>query len=346
MAITNSTLWKRSFRLTIGDREFGSVDVLRPLEFSFSVQRDKTLTPNNANILIYNLAEDTRAYLEQLSGGFGQGTGKVSATHVHSDNPLKKHPKKPKAGVAQASEEFGVPVRLEVGYGENLGQIFFGVLRKVSSWRQGPNWLTQISGGDAEHSIATAKISKTWVKGTPIASVVKDLVGALPGVGPGSLQNTLAALQTTGYLNGGAKLQRALTAHGDAATALEQVMKSCGMEWSIQDGAFVAGPVGTPTVQGEGPVLSATSGLLDVPQIDKNGKLLAKALLHPDLLPGRVFRVESTRVTGNFLCDKTIHRGDTTGRDWIVEVSGSPPQAGSRAAALEHALDYNGFPVR
>jgi hypothetical protein len=345
MAITSSTLWKRSFRLTIGDREFGSVDALRPLEFSFSVQRDKTLTPNNANILIYNLAEDTRAHLEELSGGFGQGTGRVSRTHVHSDKPQKHATKKKTPGVAQASEEFGVTVRLEVGYGENLGQIFFGVLRKVSSWRAGPNWLTQISGGDAEHSIATAKLSKTFVKGTPIASVVKELVQALPGVGAGSLTNTLAALQTTGYLNGGTKLQRALTVHGDAATALEQLMRSCGFEWHISDGAFYAAPVGEPTLQGDGPLLTPETGLLDVPQIDKNGKLIAKALLNPDLLPGRVFRVESSRVKGNFLAQKTQHKGDTTGRDWTVEVVGSPPEKGSRAAALAAALGDTGFPA-
>ncbi len=317
-------LFKRSFRITIGDKEFGSFDVVRPLSFSFSVQRDKTITPNNVNILLYNLNDDTRAELEELSGGFGQGTVSAAATKV---------PKKPKAGVAYAPQDKGVTVRLEAGYGDTVGQLFFGVLRKVSSWKDGPTWVTQISGGDAEHSITTARISKTFARGTAIASVVKELVATL-GIGDGNLNTTLGALQLSGLLSGGSTLQRAMTFHGDSMTALEQVMRSCGFEWSIQDGAFYAGPAGAPTVPGEGPVFTPDTGLLDKPQIDKKGQVVGKALLHADLIPGRVFRVESERVTGNFVCTKTVHKGTSDGDDWTVEFVGSPPEKGSAAAAL------------
>lgn len=346
MTITKDTLFKRSFRLTIDDKEFGSVDEARPLSFSFAVQRDKTITPNNVNILLYGLADETRDHLEQLSGGFGQGTGKTTQKRLSSNSLVKKKPSKSKkktVGVAAPpSDTDGVVVRLEVGYGEHVGQIFFGVLRKVSSWKEGGNWVTQISGGDAEKSITTAKISKTFVKGTPIAAVVKDLVGAL-GVGAGGLNNTLVALQTAGLLTGGTAIQKALTFHGDAATALEQVMRSCGLEWSIQDGAFYAGAAGTPTFPGEGPVLTPETGLIGVPQIDKNGFVIGKALLSPDLLPGRVFRVESTRVTGNFIAEKTQHKGQSTGNEWYVEFVGSPPKPGSKAALLAEAIGDTGF---
>lgn len=340
-------LFRRSFRLTVADREFGSFNVERPLSFSFNVQRDSTLTPNNCNVLIYNLSDDTRNQLEQLSGGFGQGSSKSSNKKLSSGRPKSKsasRSRQPKApGVAQApADAEGVVVRLEAGYGEHIGQLFFGTLRKVSSWQENGTWYTQISGGDSEHSITTAKISKTFKAGTPIGSVVRELVATL-GVGPGGLNQTLAALQTTGFLSGGATLPKALTFHGDSATALEQVMRSCGFSWAISDGAFYAGPAGTPTLPGQGPLFTPNTGLIGVPSIDKNGKLTGRALLHADLLPGRVFRVESSRVQGDFLCEKTQHKGDTFGGEWIVEFLGRAPAKGSKAADLAKARGDTGW---
>ncbi len=326
-------LFRRAFRITVGDKQFGSENEIRPLSMAFSVQRDKSITPNNASVTLTNLSEETRAHLEELSGGTGQGIvsrqGRSSA-------------KTPKKGVAIAIQGEGVAVRVEAGYGEHFGQLFLGVLRKVSSWKSGTEWLTQISGGDGEGTLNVKKISKTFAKGTPISSVVRACVGAL-GVGKGGLDNTLNALRVAGLLTGGQVLERALTLHGDAATELDQVMRSCGFEWHIADGAFYAGPAGTPTFPGEGPLLTPETGLLDTPRIEKNGKVVGVALLNADLLPGRVFRVESSRVSGNFVCSKTQHRGESTGRLWQVEFVGDPPTPGSKAATLARALNDTGF---
>lgn len=341
MPLPPDALFRRKFRVTLANKQFGGeVGEERPLTISFNVQRDKTLTPNNASLLIYNLSDATRAELEELTGGFGQGSQAVKPRKLSS----RKRPAKPtKAGVAAPpADADGVVVRIEAGYGEHIGQLFLGVLRKCSSWKQGAEWVTQLSGGDSERSLTTTKLSKSYVSGTPITSVVRDLVGAL-GVGRGGLDNTLSALEVTGLLTGGRTLQKALTLHGDAATELERLMRSCGFEWSIQDGHFYAGPAGTPTLPGQGPLLTPDTGLLDTPQIDKNGRVVGRSLLHPDLLPGRVFRVESSRVTGNFLCEKTAHRGTSTGADWEVQFIGRPPDPGSKAALLARALGDTGF---
>jgi hypothetical protein len=336
-------LFRRSFRITIADKQFESIEAERPLTMIFSVQRDKTLTPNNASVLIYNLSDDTRRELEELTGGFGQGSQATKPRKLSSKVQKKAaRSKASRAGVAAPPDADGVAVRIEAGYKQQLGQIFFGVLRKCSSYKQGAEWVTQVSGGDSEKSITTAKISKSYVKGTPVTSVVRDLVEAL-GVGFGGLDGTLNALATTGLLTGGVTLQKGLTLHGDAATNLEQLMRSCGFEWSLQDGHFYAGPSGTATMPGQGPLLTPETGLLDTPQIDKNGQVVGRALLHPDLLPGRVFRVESSRVTGNFICTKTQHSGNTTGDSWEVQFVGKPPAPGSKAALLAKALGDTGF---
>lgn len=300
----SDTLFRRSFRLNVGGTEFSSVDVQRPLAFSFSVARDKTINPNTAKILIYNLGETTRDRLAQ-----------------------------------QASQD-GVTVRLEAGYGDNIGTLFFGVLLKVQSWRQGPTWHTEISGSDKqtknkkketdeEPSLLTAKISQTFSAGTPISDVVKALVTAL-GVEPGSLNNTLTALRVGGFLAGGDALPKAWTAHGDAATILEQVLKSAGFEWSIQDGLFLAGPKGQATLPGTGPELSPQTGLIGTPHLDKKGRVVGKALLYADLLPGRVFRVRWSQLSGDFICEKTVHQGQSDGDNWEVSFLGAPPAKESK----------------
>ncbi len=344
IGLSDQALFRRAFRLTLGSKQFGSDSDPRPLSFSFNVQRDKSLTPNNANILLYNLSEATRLELEELSGGFGQGSAKAPTRKLGSTRKKStRGTNKPTASVAQAPADFpGVALRLEVGYQEHLDQIFFGVLRKVSSWKDGTEWITQISGGDGEHSITTAKISKTYVKGTPVTTVVRDLVGTL-GIGKGGLDNTLNALAVTGLLTGGTTLQTSLTMHGDSATNLEQLMRSCGFEWQIADGNFYAMPKGTPMMPGEGPLLTPETGLLDTPQIDKQGRVIGKCLLNPDLLPGRTFRVESSRVTGTYLCEKTQHAGTSDSEQWECQFVGRAPDPGSKAARIAEALGDTGF---
>lgn len=285
-------LFRRSFRVTVGSKQFGSVDVERPISFAFSVDRDTTAVPNSATVTLWNLAADTRAELESLAGGTG-----------------------------------GVPVRVEAGYGDRIGQIFFGGLRRVQSWREGPDWVTELSGGDGERQIATARINRTFARGTPVSAVLRELVRQL-GVEPGGL----GSMNIPGFNAGGTSLSRPFAARGDAALALEAFCRSLGLRWSVQDGAFFAAPSGSPSVPGEGPLLTPDTGLIETPTVDKDGKVSGISLLDADLLPGRVFRVESSRVTGNFVCTETHHYGESLGDSWYVEWTGTPPARGSRAA--------------
>lgn len=280
--------------MTVGTKQFGSVDVERPISFSFSVDRDTTAVPNSANVTLWNLNADTRADLESLA----------------------------------TSSPGGVPVRVEAGYGDRIGQIFFGGLRRVASWREGPDWVTELSGGDGEKQIVSARINRTFAKGTPVAAVLRALVGQL-GVDTGGL----SSLAAQGFKVGGTKIPRAFSARGDAAQALEGFCRGLGLRWSVQDGAFFAAPNGEPFAPGEGPMFSAETGLIETPTVDKDGKVNGISLINSDLIPGRVFRVESARVTGNFVCTACHTYGESDGPTWYVEFEGTPPAKGSRAAS-------------
>jgi hypothetical protein len=287
-------LFRRSFRVTVGTKQFGSVDSERPISFSFSVDRDTTAVPNSANVTLWNLAADTRAELEGLA----------------------------------TSSPGGVPVRVEAGYGDRIGQVFFGGLRRVASWREGPDWVTELAGGDGEKQIVSARINRTFVKGTPVTAVLRALVTQL-GVDPGGL----SALSSRGFVAGGTTLPRAFSARGDAAQALEGFCRGLGLRWSVQDGAFFAAPDGEPFASSQGPVFSAETGLIETPTVDKDGKVNGMSLLNSDLIPGRVFRVESSRITGNFVCTAVHSYGESNGPTWYSEFEGTPPAKGSRAAS-------------
>ena len=70
-----------------------------------------------------------------------------------------------------------------------------------------------------------------------------------------------------------------------------------------QDTGMVGSPaMGAPTEEGGPPVLTVTS------------------LLRPDLrLRGRV-TVESKATTGQFVCQRVIHQGDTHGQQWYTMI--------------------------
>lgn len=212
-----------------------------------------------------------------------------------------------------------IPVRVQVGYETGGGQIFLGGLRTAESTRNGADWITEVRGGDGEKEILQARVAKTFAKGASYKVVLTALVDAL-----GVKRGNLGSLEAPALLSSGAtSLAKALTVRGGVAEELEALTRSLGLEWSIQDGAFQVAASGQPA-QTQSVVLSADSGLIGVPSVDKDGLVSGTALLIPDLLPGRTFRVESERVTGNLVCTKTVHSGDSESTEWYVHFTGKP----------------------
>lgn len=67
-------------------------------------------------------------------------------------------------------------------------------------------------------------------------------------------------------------------------------------------------------------LLSPETGLLDSPEIGDHGHVKAKALLIPDLVPGRLVVLESELARGTYRIEKAEYTGDTAGEDWDVEL--------------------------
>jgi len=211
-----------------------------------------------------------------------------------------------------------VPVRIETGYeSTDLSQIFLGNLRSAESIKEGTDVKTILNAGDGEERITQAQVNTSFPKGAGLKKVLTKAIEAT-GLPPGNL-DSIGDIS----FNGQRQLPAALTLSGKASDELEYVCKSFGLSWHVQDGNVVVQKTGQAAFSG-GPLLSAKTGMIGSPHIDSNGRIKVKAILLPDLIPGRAFQVESRndRASGQFVATRTRHIGDTLGKAWFVDVLG------------------------
>lgn len=277
--------FRRSFVLEIGDKKIESLSGATSLRCAFSVERDKTPEPNNAEVAIWNLNKESRQSLEESAEG--------------------------------------VTSRLEVGYQDAVQQVFFGILRKVETIREGADWITHASAGDGEDRIITSRVHKSFARDTLIKDVLRELVKSLE-LGEGNLHT----IPAPAFLKNGGKLSAPYAVSGPADHELTEFTRSIGLEWSVQDGEVQLTEVGKPaTGLIVGPLISPDTGLIGSPRLDTKGKVLGTALILPDLVPGAAFQLQSERITGQFLAEKTRHYGDTDAQEWYVDFKGAPIDA-------------------
>lgn len=253
----------------------------RDLRVAFAVERDKSRDPNAAVVQVWNLAPETRAELIEKPRLF---------------------------------------CKLSAGYadeGEHV--IFVGVLLHVESRRDGASNVTEMHMGDeSEQRTALQRIHRTFPAGTPVATVLRELVKAT-----GLEQGNTAAASIEARIAGSLGLPRPYTASGQALSELNAFARALGFDWTIQDRkVFFTGL--SSGVLGTGPVLRADTGLEENPTVDGEGRVSVLTWMIPDLLPGHPFSIQSETLRGLYVADTTRHFGDTHGADWSVAIEGVP----------------------
>ena len=305
-----SELFGRAYRISLGSVEIDNLSGTG-LRVQFEVRRDKRGlgAPNTATVSVYGLSEDTRQQLHDQAAGEWVSAAPTLAQKLVS--------------IPQIFAP-GIKCRIEAGWGDTVDQIYSGVLREVWSEKQGPEWITTATAADGEKECKMAKISKTWAMGTPLSQVFLELVNAL-GIEVGNLLTAPALMGPLAL----PALPGAMTLKGYAAEEFDWLMKSCDLEWSIQDGALQVMQRGSAAdffLPAMSPVLAPDSGLIGGVRVDTKEVATGKALLIGGLIPGRAFRIDSDGCTGNFRCLETKHVGDShaPGESWIVEFAGDP----------------------
>lgn len=299
-----TTQWLRSIDLQVGEGgplglggfalTSSSTDPTM-LRVAFDIERDEKPWPNSAEIQIWNLTPEHREWL---------------------------------------SAQRAVPCRLKAGYRGSLGLLFEGYLRDAISEHQGTDWITALTAGDGElnedgEPLGGGSIRKTWKRGTPLVTIVKDFAKELKiGAGNSTIVGASAKL-STGFV-----LSHAFSVDGPVFDELEYFMRAVGLRWSIQDSALQLRVGDVPA--SIGPLVAPETGL--VGHVSKTVKEVTRentitkakeltrldmvegtCLLLPELKPGVGFVLKSEAAVGTCLCTKATHRGDTFSREWYTQ---------------------------
>lgn len=212
----------------------------------------------------------------------------------------------------------GELVRVEAGYTTGMTLLFAGDVKRAKTKVEGADRVTTIEAGDGENSIQRARVLRSFGPGATIDTVVAAIAEAA-GVGVG---NAREALREAGLGRVSGTFPQGTIVDGAFADELTRVCASAGYEWSIQDGVLQLLRRGS-ALDRVAVVLSSDTGLLEADR-SKTGTLEAKALLIPDLVPGRKVDVRSPNVRGVFRVTKAEYSGATRGDDWTAAIEGSP----------------------
>lgn len=252
-----------------------------PRRITFKGTKTWKPAPNTCEIEVYNLSPELRAAV------------------MHAKTPTLK---------------------LAAGYGadNNLTQIFYGqtIYAKHEIKANSADIITTISTTDGGEKKQQARIHVSFGPGTSTSVVLRRIVQEL-GIKPGNID--LAAKEIDkGILSN--LYASGITISGSAAEELGHVCRSVGYDYSIQDGALQMLKLGTARDQ-FAIVLNADSGLVNSPTIDNKGVVTGQCLLFKagaglDLTPGRLIKIESEFLSGQYILARCEFSGDNYSEDW------------------------------
>jgi len=242
------------------------------LDVAFEVEKDLSPVPNNCHIDIFNLGPKNRA-------------------------ELSKHRR--------------IPVTLKAGYKNALALLFKGDLLRCQHLKEGPTWKTSLSLGDALNVIQTKRLKKSYAKGTPLKSVIEDLIKEL-GLPAGNAQKELEKL------NEG--LTRGYSVSGNAMDELASILKGQGYSVSVQDGTLQI-LNNDKALEKEAISLTPDSGLIGTPETALEGEMSVKTVLMPELSPGRMVHIESAVFKGMAIIERVKFSGSIFGPVWDSDLT-------------------------
>jgi hypothetical protein len=295
-------LFRRQWAVTVGSirvEGLGAGDGLERagLDVSFEVESSTSREPNTCSVKIYNLAPDHRRALASAAV---------------------------------------LPIRVEAGYAESVTTLFDGDVRvaesrvRAASHRKAQSRLgalaqtvdlvdivTEVEAEDGGRAWRTATVLRSFARGTPVSSVLDACVAAL-GVGRGNLDE----FDAEAALNGGdvRTYGEGTVLAGDARREVDRIVRSCGLTWSVQGGAFQLMRAGRALAT-RATLLNSGTGLVGSPAVDAEGYVTATSLLNGNLYPGRPVVLQAREIEGSYKVKKVRHVGETFGVDWSSEVT-------------------------
>ena len=298
-----SLQYRRVCNVAIGDPKTGhGLAVNQDFRIKFVVAKTIRETPNHAVIQVFNLSEESDA---------------------------KTH------------DEF-TSVIVNAGYQDSARLLFTGNIRRVWTYKDGVNMITEIRAADGDDDYRNTVVNACFSAGVTDRSILEHLGRKFKTtqLGDTSLVSTEAR-------------KRGKIVIGVGRAEIKRIAQSIDAHWSIQDGVLQFVPF-EGTLPEEATVIRADTGMLKTPEISDKG-IKVFCLLNPALKCGGKVKLDNndlkekvqkdrdrkpgakphkektlTKLSpdGIYRIDKIIHRGDTREREWVSEVTctslGSP----------------------
>lgn len=282
-----TTLKQRFVRVTVGSG--AQALEIEGLRTTFRIAKDLRPQPDKCEVVLYNLAENTRGQLNQR----------------------------------------WLRVQVEAGYTDTFSRIFSGDARYVDHSHMGADWVTKLQLGDGERAFRHSLVAESFRPGTPVATVfrrVAQATGLDVTDACALVQSTVTDQFTQGYVAYGsaiAELERllvgrlmtwtvedgrlVLTSTGQPR-ALPVVVLSAdtGLVGSVEHGTSASA---TPTAPAEAPP----------PPV-----LKARSLLQPLFRAGGKVQLDARTTKGLFRITALTHTGDTHGGEWYTDLELAP----------------------
>ncbi len=300
-----SKFFRRSWKVQVANFDVSGLDI------DFKILKNIKPEPNKASCIIYNLSETKRTELQLRN----------------KPNP-------------DVNKVFGIPVKIDAGYVDNISTIFFGDMRDVHSRLSNNDWLTTLNGDDGGRCYRESRVNFQAKKGAPVASILKQACTAM-GIGLGNSAGFLKSQTIAGF---NTSIPGPMTLSGAAADHMTRVCESIGLTWSIQDGALQLQRVGEAITMDRLDI-SPASGLVGSTEdcIDSSismgnpqqfapnskqktakpakpkdpGIIKFKTLITPGLLPGRQVRLTSSDHPKG--ADVFLTEIEYSGQSWSTE---------------------------
>lgn len=229
-SLLSGAQYLRKIKLIVYDTDLNGLD-LSQLRIKFSVKRSDVMTPNVADIRVYNLSKET-------------------ALSIFLN--LNPTPNKPNRG----------RVVLQAGYEQNFGVIFQGNIKQIILGNESAtDTFVDIIAGDGDRAYNFAIVNTTLSKGSTQTDQVKAAATATAKKG--------VTLGHLGDLPGN-QLPRGKVMYGNARNYLRDVAQNTNRSWSVQD-EKITYVSNTSYLPGERVVLTSKTGLIGTPQQTTDG---------------------------------------------------------------------------
>ncbi len=204
-------------------------------------------------------------------------------------------------------------VALTAGFENQLTRVFFGqAIHVLHERKDRATILTTVTTTDGGGAGQKGRLNVSFPKGAKAGDVLEAMVKAI-GIKPGNLKQAKDKLNSG---KGASIYAEGACVSGHALTEISALCRSCGFEWSIQDGALQLLDAGR-ALDSAAIVLDRTL-LIGTPSISNKGIVEGTTYLQKDFTPGRQVQIAHPFVSGVFRLEKCEYNLDSHGEEWTV----------------------------